>query len=209
MALTVQNGSLVVRDGAIGTEQACCCNVNAPCTCNTIDCGPLYATVGGITSTSSATICLVARSFTISGTSYFESSGRSFGVGSLTCIVRDGKIVLRVTVAVDAVSRIRRSPRVPTVTGLDCFSNCGTKYEYELELCDENAPQAPRCSTAFSLVRTFHGIVIGDSQRPCDNPPECICQETLQPYVPVDDEGCKEDCWEDETPSFVGFNPLP
>jgi hypothetical protein len=32
MAITIQNGSIVVRDGKIGTEQACCCGgCSGPC----------------------------------------------------------------------------------------------------------------------------------------------------------------------------------
>lgn len=34
MALTVQNGSLVVRDGALGTGQGCCCD--GPCDCSVL-----------------------------------------------------------------------------------------------------------------------------------------------------------------------------
>jgi hypothetical protein len=47
MALTVQDGKLVLRDGAIGTEQACCCKkCEGPCEDNE-DCAPGCACVDG------------------------------------------------------------------------------------------------------------------------------------------------------------------
>lgn len=39
MSLTVQDGKLVVRNGAIGTGAGCCCNATGPCVCSASLCG--------------------------------------------------------------------------------------------------------------------------------------------------------------------------
>lgn len=209
--VTVKDGKVVIVGGLAGTGHACCCNV--PCTCNTIDCGPLYVTVGDITATADddSTLCSFSNEFTdANGVQYFESASRSFLVPEPTCFIRDGKVVLQAIVRVDSASQIIRRIGAPFFINERCYDLCGTKYTYELELCDENALQSPSCSTAFSFVGTSHGTFFGDSQKPCDTPPECLCEPNrTNLYVPTDDEGCPDDCWEDQTPSYVGFNPLP
>ena len=153
--ITLQDGKIVLRDGKVGTEQACCCG-GGECDCDAFCDGNFELEIEGITITSFVGITPLCAG----GSGQFQNS-RQTAWNSAGCV--DGKRRINVQVSTDC-----------------SFDRCtrATNFLYEFQECDESGCPS---EDAVLIETTFPGV---PPSQPCVDP-ECVDHECSTVTAPT------------------------
>jgi hypothetical protein len=194
MTIRTKDGLILVENGALGTEQACCCAPEFDCDCSPTKlpkCGPVFAVLDGQAYQLSVAIQPEGPRACENG-SFASNAGERLTIflSGTQCQVRDGDVFF--TLGLWVVWRQRSGT---------CRGACGKFFLYEIALCTADGlcgTQQYTLTSSGNLSGTLPG---GFNFAKCPNCVdantglECECEYT--------------DCNTINEPSYVGFNPLP
>jgi hypothetical protein len=180
--ITLQEGKLVLRDGKVGTEQACCCGECVPCP------GQVYVQIEeqvfAVTSKNSQNPDIFSLCYEYDNIFPPEDNivfwfSERFIRAYYECLSAE-LLRIHVTVGWDSQDVF-----------FGCSGSCAVIYQYELNPCDGTVQNLDDAE-----------LVSEQSIGTCG---ECFEDGTNDPCP----DYCHTECQELATPTYVGLNPLP